>query len=68
MSTPQQVRERMRRDGKTLKQWAVENGYRPNNVYRVMGGIDKGYYGQAHEIAVRLGLKSTNTNQHATTA
>ena len=68
MSTPQQVRERMRRDGKTLKQWAVENGYRPNNVYRVMGGIDKGYYGQAHEIAVRLGLKSPNTNQHATAA
>lgn len=67
MSTPQQVRERMRRDGKTLKQWAVENGYRPNNVYRVMGGIDKGYYGQAHEIAVRLGLKSASTNQHAAT-
>ncbi len=68
MSTPQQVRERMRRDGKTLKQWAVENGYRPNNVYRVMGGIDKGYYGQAHEIAVRLGLKSPNTNQHTAAA
>ncbi len=68
MSTPQQVRERMRRDGKTLKQWALENGYRPNNVYRVMGGIDKGYYGQAHEIAMRLGLKSPNTNQHATAA
>ena len=33
-----------------------------------MGGIDKGYYGQAHEIAVRLGLKSPNTNQHTAAA
>ena len=57
MSTPQQVRERMRREGKTLRQWALDNGFKPHNVYRVMGGIDKGYYGTAHEIATKLGLK-----------
>ena len=65
MSTPQQVRERMRREGKTLRQWAEENGYHPHNVYRVMGGIDKGYYGTAHEIAVKLGLKPAPTNTPA---
>ena len=31
--------------------------FKPHNVYRVMGGIDKGYYGTAHEIATKLGLK-----------
>jgi gp16 family phage-associated protein len=57
MSTPDQVRERFRREGKTLSQWARDNGYQPNKVYRVMAGIDKGYYGDAHDIAVKLGLK-----------
>lgn len=57
MSTPDQVRERFRREGKTLSQWARDNGYHPQKVYRVMAGIDKGYYGAAHDIAVKLGLK-----------
>jgi len=56
--TPEQVRQRQRREGKPLSQWAKENGYRPDQVYRVMAGIDKGYYGRAHEIAVKLGLKA----------
>ena len=57
MSTPDQVRERFRQEGMPLSQWARENGYQANKVYRVMAGIDKGYYGKAHEIAVKLGLK-----------
>ena len=57
MSTPDQVRERFRREGKALSDWAKENGYRPEQVYRVMAGINKGYYGKAHVIAVKLGLK-----------
>jgi len=56
--TPEQVRQRHRRTGKPLSQWAKENGYRPDQVYRVMAGIDKGYYGMAHEIAIKLGLKA----------
>ena len=55
--TPDQLKQRLRREGKTLAQWARDNGYTPNKVYRVTGGIDKGYYGDAHEIAVKLGLK-----------
>lgn len=56
--TPAQVRQRFRREGRTLAQWARDRGYKPNKVYRVMAGIDKGYYGEAHTIAVELGLKA----------
>lgn len=55
--TPEQLKQRFRREGKTLAQWAREHGYAPNKVYRVTAGIDKGYYGDAHDIAVKLGLK-----------
>jgi gp16 family phage-associated protein len=55
--TPAQVRERLRRNGQTLTQWAAERGYDRKAVYRVMAGQDKGHYGRSHEIAVALGLK-----------
>lgn len=57
MSTPEQVRQRFRSQGKTLSQWADEHGYPREAVYRVMGGVDKGHYGRSHEIALALGLK-----------
>jgi len=63
--TPEQVRQSFRRQGKPLSQWAKENGYRPDQVYRVMASIDKGYYGMAHEIAVKLGLKAANNESAA---
>lgn len=56
--TPEQLREEFKKKGTTFKRWAMENGYRPAQVYRVTAGVDKGYYGDAHEIAVKLGLKS----------
>lgn len=55
--TPDQVRAKFRANGWTLKQWARDNGYPPNRVYRVMGGFEKALYGKSHEIAVKLGLK-----------
>lgn len=55
--TPDQVRAKFKREGKTLKAWAKENGYDENRVYRVMGGFEKCLYGKSHEIAVKLGLK-----------
>ena len=65
MKTPDQVRESFRSQGIPLSQWARENGYHPQKVYRVMAGIDKGYYGTAHEIAVKLGLKAAPATQAA---
>lgn len=55
--TADQVREKFRKEGKTVKQWAIENKFDPNRVYRVLGGFDKALYGKGYEIAVRLGLK-----------
>lgn len=55
--TPAQIKVSLRRQGKTITQWAEEHGYNRNSVYRVLNGIDKAHYGRAHEIAVKLGLK-----------
>lgn len=55
--TPDQVKKRFRQRGQTFSSWARENGFRPNQVLRVLNGFDKGHYGKAHEIAVKLGLK-----------
>lgn len=55
--TAEQVRQRFRAAGTTFTQWAQERGYKRHAVYRVLNGFDKAHYGQAHEIAVALGLK-----------
>jgi len=55
--TPEQVKAKFRAQGKTLTDWAKENGYSRNAVYRVLNGFDRGHYGKAHDIAVKLGLK-----------
>ena len=57
--TADQVKEKFRRAGKTITQWALENGYTRNEVYRVLNGRAKAHYGKAHDIAVKLGLKPT---------
>ena len=56
--TADQVKERFRQAGITFTQWAEENGYTRNEVYRVLNGQAKANYGRAHEIAVKLGLKA----------
>jgi gp16 family phage-associated protein len=55
--TPEQVRANLRAQGKTVASWARDHDFRLQDVYRVMGGQYKGYYGKAHDIAVALGLK-----------
>lgn len=55
--TPDQVRQKLRQRGKTLTWWAEVHGFDRKAVYRVMAGTDKAYYGNAHKIAVALGLK-----------
>ncbi|NMX60218.1 DNA-binding protein [Pseudomonas sp. WS 5079] len=58
--TADQVKENFRRVGKTITQWAIENGYSRTSVYRVLNGQDKAHYGRAHDIAVKLGLKPSS--------
>lgn len=55
--TSDQVRQRLRRQGKTVTAWAAEHGFRRQEVYRVMGGQSKAIFGRGHEIAVALGMK-----------
>lgn len=55
--SPDQVKENFRRVGKTITQWAIENGYPRSEVYRVLNGQAKANYGKSHEIAVKLGIK-----------
>ena len=55
--TPDQIKAKFRREGRTFTQLATERGWPRNAVYRVLNGQDKANYGRAHEIAVALGLK-----------
>ena len=60
--TPEQVKQRFKQRGITVTKWAEEHGFKRNAVYRVLNGFDKAHYGQAHDIAVTLGLKSSDTS------
>jgi gp16 family phage-associated protein len=50
--------QRLRNEGKTVTAWAKENGYPVRSVRAVISGHNKGHFGQAHKIAVALGLKA----------
>ena len=43
--------------GKTIPQWAKENGFKVRNVEAVIYGHNKGNFGLAEKIAVALGIK-----------
>jgi gp16 family phage-associated protein len=45
-------------EGVSVAEWARANGFSTKLVYRVLSGDAKGTRGQAHKIAVALGLKS----------
>ncbi|MBK8439145.1 MAG: DNA-binding protein [Rhodobacter sp.] len=50
--------KRLRAEGKTVAEWAKDNDFPVNAVRSVIAGHNKGHYGQAHKIAVALGLKA----------
>lgn len=60
-ATPRQFKARLRAQGKTIGQWADENGFKRLDVYRVLNGVYKAHYGAAHDIAVKAGLKADPT-------
>ncbi|MGO1073204.1 DNA-binding protein [Lysobacter sp. CA199] len=55
--TPSQLKAKFRREGRTFSDWARQNGFKPDQVSRVVNGRSPANYGKAHEIAVALGLK-----------
>lgn len=45
------------RRGEAISEWAEREGFEPRNVYAVLSGRNRGIRGEAHTIAVRLGIK-----------
>lgn len=56
--TPEKIKQQFHQRGITFTDWAERHGYTRGEVYRVLNGQAKAKYGKAHEIAVKLGLKS----------
>lgn len=57
MKTREQVKEEFERRGQPVRQWARQNGFSDRIVYEVLRGRIKGKRGEAHRVAVLLGLK-----------
>lgn len=53
------VRANFDAQGLVVTEWANAHGFKAEDVYLVLSGRTKGRRGQAHLIAVALGLKST---------
>lgn len=51
------ITARLWSEGKTIPQWAKENGFNVRNVQAVIYGHNKGEFGTSEKIAVALGLK-----------
>ena len=56
--TPEAARAALSRQGKSVAQWARENGFKLSLVYAVLEGRAKGTCGKSHNISVLLGLKA----------
>lgn len=57
LRTPDDARAELQRKGISITQWAIANKFSPNLVFEVLGGRKKCMRGQAHQIAIKLGIK-----------
>ncbi|MDR0809138.1 MAG: hypothetical protein LBE86_08455 [Gemmobacter sp.] len=55
--TPMKAREKLREEGLTVREWVEHRGFPLHAVRAVLYGRNRGNYGQAHRIAVALGVK-----------
>lgn len=53
----QEVKDWFESHGVVISEWAVKHGFEAAHVYAVLGGKARGRRGNAHRIAVALGLK-----------
>lgn len=58
MSQPNanQIKHALRKQGHTLKSWALANGFKYRDVSEVVRGIRRGNYGTGRDIRIKLGL------------
>ena len=64
--TPDERRALFVAQGQTVTQWAAAHGYPRNKVYQVLGGHLRAKWGEAHRIAVDLGIKAATKQRAAT--
>lgn len=57
LKTGQEVKSEFARNGISIGSWAKANGFKRGDVYAVLDGRNKAKYGDAHAIAVTLGMK-----------
>ncbi len=58
--TCQEVRDYFTMQGLTIRKWAKENNFHEKTVYEVIAGRRRGVRGQAHLVAIALGIKGEN--------
>lgn len=57
LRTPEQVRNEFNYRGESITSWARKNGVNPESVKKVLYGKSSCIRGNAHKIAVLLGIK-----------
>ncbi|PPD34926.1 MAG: DNA-binding protein [Methylomonas sp.] len=57
--TPEQAKQKLINNGITAVDYARENGFNYRTVVCVLNGTNKGRSGEAHRVAVALGIKKT---------
>ena len=65
LRTPQEVLEAFRARGETVTAWATQHGFHRQSVYGVLNGRVKGLRGDAHRVAVALGIKASPEEPHS---
>lgn len=55
--TAEEVRREFSLQGISIASWARAHGLSPRHVYDVLGGRNKGLFGESHRAAVLLGIK-----------
>lgn len=57
LRTRKQVLDAFESGGLKVSDWAREHGFKREHVYAVLSGRARGRWGEAHAVAVALGLK-----------
>ena len=58
LRTGEEIRRLFRDEGVTLSDWARRHGFSRLAVYSALAGRTQGVRGEAHQVAVALGLKA----------
>lgn len=65
LRTPSEAREWLARHGVTISCWARSNGFKPSVVASLLAGRTRGQWGEAHQAAIRLGLRPAPSAEEA---